>query len=68
MIYRTQSEAYEAAQKLRQQHIANEIMVRVEKSAYGKGFQVKMIPIDLMIDGFFDGSSDMKKRNLMELC
>lgn len=66
MFYRTQAEAYEAAQKLRQQHIANEIMVRVEKSSYGKGFQVRMVPIDLMIDSFFD-INDVKKRNLMEL-
>jgi len=49
MIYKNYAEAYAAALKLRQQHNANGIMVKIEASPYG-GFILKLIPMDLMID------------------
>jgi len=49
MIYESYTEAYQAAQKVRKQHIENGILVKVEQSSYG-GFILKLVPIDLMID------------------
>jgi len=49
MIYESYTEAYQAAQKVRKQHIENGILVKVEQSSYG-GFILRLVPIDLMID------------------
>lgn len=59
MIYKNYIEAHKAAQKMRLQHNANGIMVKVEKSPYG-GYAIKLIPIDLMIDDLSNSSQDAK--------
>jgi hypothetical protein len=59
MVYKNYAEAYAAAQKMRQQHIANGVMVKVERSSYG-GYQIKLIPIDLMIDNLSNNTQNGK--------
>ncbi len=49
MNYKTYTAAHEAAQRMREQHLANGIMVKIESSAYG-GYVLRLVPIDLMID------------------
>lgn len=49
MNYKTYAAAHEAAQKMREQHLANGIMVKIEPSIYG-GYVLRLVPIDLMID------------------
>jgi hypothetical protein len=61
MIYKDYTEAYAAAQIMRKQHSANGIMVKVERSPYG-GFQIKLIPIDLMIDDLSNNPSEIKSK------
>ena len=56
MNYKSYADAYEAAQKVRAQHVENGIMVKIEPSPYG-GFVLKLMPIDLMIDNLANSAS-----------
>ena len=67
MIYKTHEQAYKQAQKLRQQHNDDGIMVRVEHSPYG-GFQVKLVPIDLMVDRLIDNPQNSSNNRSMVFC
>ena len=49
MNYKNYNQAHIAAQKIRQEYSANGVLVKIESSAYG-GYQIKLVPIDLMID------------------
>ena len=49
MNYKNYTQAHAAAQKIRQQYSANGLVVKIETSSYG-GYQIKIVPIDLMID------------------
>lgn len=64
MIYKTHEQAYKYAQKLRAQHNDDGIMVRVERSPYG-GFQVKLVPIDLMVDRLIDNPQNLNNNRAM---
>lgn len=49
MNYKNYAQAHAAAQKIRQEYSANGLIVKIESSSYG-GYQIKIVPIDLMID------------------
>ncbi|GFO77711.1 hypothetical protein BPLS_P6320 [Bathymodiolus platifrons methanotrophic gill symbiont] len=59
MNYKTYAAAHEAAQKIREQHLANGIMVKIESSAYGS-YILKLIPVDLLIDNL---ANDQRKNS-----
>ncbi|GEM_PF-856321 len=67
MNYKNYAEAHAAAQKVRQQYSANGVMVKVESSPYG-GYQVKLIPIDLMIDNLANNTQDGKSNRTAVCC
>ena len=67
MLYKTHEQAYQQAQKLRAQHIDDGITVRIESSPYG-GFQVKLVPIDLMVDKIIDNPQNSSNSRSMAFC
>lgn len=61
MFYKTYADAFDAAQKLKEQYTNNGIIVKVEKSPYG-GFQIRLIQIDLLIDELANRPQNTKAR------
>ena len=59
MNYKNYTQAHAAAQKIRQEYSSNGVIVKIEASSYG-GYQIKLVPIDLMIDNLANNISDAK--------
>ena len=67
MNYKNYAQAYAAAQKIRQEYSANGLVVKIESSSYG-GYQIKIVPIDLMIDNLSNNINDAKSNRSPEHC
>ena len=67
MNYKNYTQAHAAAQKIRQQYSANGLVVKIETSSYG-GYQIKIVPIDLMIDNLSNNINDAKSNRSPAHC
>ena len=67
MNYKNYNQAHIAAQKIRQEYSANGVLVKIESSAYG-GYQIKLVPIDLMIDNLSNNINDAKSNRSPAHC
>ncbi|TRW98938.1 hypothetical protein [Candidatus Methylobacter oryzae] len=67
MNYKSYAEAHAAAQKIREQYNANGVMVKIETSPYG-GYQIKLIPLDLMIDNLSNSTQNGKSKRTAACC
>lgn len=67
MNYKSYAEAHSAAQNIREQYSANGVMVKIETSPYG-GYQIKLVPLDLMIDNLANTNQNGKSKRPATCC